>query len=65
MRIGFLSTEFNARESDGEIALTFGVLEGMVTSDVQVQFYTTDGSATSKTINVTFSVWGHMCKTCP
>ena len=48
VRIGFLDTEYSVSESEGQVPIRFGVLEGMLGFDVDVQFNTGDGSAISK-----------------
>ncbi len=44
-RIGFAPVDYQASEMDGSIMFMFGVLEGNITFDVNVDFETSDGSA--------------------
>ena len=48
VRIGFLDTEYSVSESEGQVPIRFGVLEGMLGFDVDLQFNTGDGSAISE-----------------
>ena len=44
-RIGFSPVVYGASESDGSIMFMFGVLEGNIAFDVNVDFETTDETA--------------------
>ncbi len=44
-RIGFSPLSYQASESAGSIIFRFGVLEGNIAFDVNVNFETSDGSA--------------------
>lgn len=47
VQIGFLQTLYSVNEEEGLVTVQVGVISGSLTSDVNVEITSTDGSATS------------------
>ena len=46
--VGFMPTEYSVEENNGPIEFSFGVLVGELDFSVELEFFTSDGTATCK-----------------